>query len=231
MIHVILRQFCLIHHHHHHHHHYQIFDWLAGTGATSTTVGPLPGGWLAARMADLSPDLQVCLSWGSIAESFHSLQFLSASCFLDILGLAVLNKKDVLWYSLEVPQWGTSNEYPKRMFLWRNKNYPRITVDSLFWSPKTHWNTSRYPYLDISDLQNWGKQWIEQPHLTNEYVIWLLKLRDIMKILWKRGEIAPKEQFLLFSTIFCYLLLDLTVKTGTRFSLRGKRLFEIMRSW
>ena len=22
----------------------------------------------------------------------------------------------------------------------------------------THWNTSIYPYLDISDLRNWGKQ-------------------------------------------------------------------------
>ena len=48
-----------------------------------------------------------------------------------------------------------------------------------------------------------------------------------MKILWKRGEIAPKEQFLLFSTIFYCLLVDLCVKTGTRFSLRDKRLFEI----
>ena len=48
-----------------------------------------------------------------------------------------------------------------------------------------------------------------------------------MKILWKRGEIAPKEQFLLFSTIFCCLLVDLCIKTGTRFSLRDKRLFEI----
>ena len=28
------------------------------------------------------------------------------------------------------------------------------------------------------------------------------EVRDILKILWKRGEIAPKEQFLLFSTIF-----------------------------
>ena len=35
---------------------------------------------------------------------------------------------------------------------------------------------------------------------------WTLQVRDILKILWKRGEIAPKEQFLLFSTIFftCY---------------------------
>ena len=51
--------------------------------------------------------------------------------------------------------------------------------------------------------------------------------RYILKILWKRGEIAPKEQFLLFPTIFCCLLVDLCVKTGTRFSLRDKRLFEI----
>ena len=52
------------------------------------------------------------------------------------------------------------------------------------------------------------------------------EVRDILKILWKRGEIAHKEQFLLFSTIFCYCL-DFNVKTGTRISLRVKRLFEI----
>ena len=40
------------------------------------------------------------------------------------------------------------------------------------------------------------------------------EVRDILKILWKRGEIAPKEQFL-FSTVFCYQFLDL------------KRLFDI----
>ena len=49
----------------------------------------------------------------------------------------------------------------------------------------------------------------------------------MLKILWKRGEIAPKEQFLPFSTIFCYLMLDFFVKTRIRFSLRDKRLFEI----
>ena len=37
---------------------------------------------------------------------------------------------------------------------------------------------------------------------------WTLEIGDILKILWKRGEIAPLEQFLLFSTIFYYLLLD-----------------------
>ena len=35
------------------------------------------------------------------------------------------------------------------------------------------------------------KKIIEQPHFTNEYVIWLLQVRDISKILWKRGETVP----------------------------------------
>ena len=41
------------------------------------------------------------------------------------------------------------------------------------------------------------------------------------------GEIAPKEQFLPLSAIFYYLMLDFYVKTGIRFFLRDKRLFEI----
>ena len=49
----------------------------------------------------------------------------------------------------------------------------------------------------------------------------------MLKILWKRREIAPEEQFLLLSTIFCYLMLDFYVKTRIRFSLRDKRLFKI----
>ena len=49
----------------------------------------------------------------------------------------------------------------------------------------------------------------------------------MLKILSKKGEIAPEEQFLLLSTIFCYLMLDFYVKTKIRFSLLDKRLFEI----
>ena len=41
------------------------------------------------------------------------------------------------------------------------------------------------------------------------------------------GEIAPEEQFLPYSTIFYYLMLDFYVKIGIRFSHRVKRLFEI----
>ena len=49
----------------------------------------------------------------------------------------------------------------------------------------------------------------------------------MLKILWKMGEIAPEEQFHPLSTIFYYLMLNFYVKTGIRFSLRDKRLFEI----
>ena len=49
----------------------------------------------------------------------------------------------------------------------------------------------------------------------------------MLKILRKRGKIAPEEQFLPLSTIFYYLMLDFYVKTGIRLSLRDKRLFEI----
>ena len=60
--------------------------------------------------------------------------------------------------------------------------------------------TSTYQILKIEEKE------FKQLHLTNLYVIGLLKLRDISKILWKRGEIAPEEQFLLFSTIFFLLV-------------------------
>ena len=52
-------------------------------------------------------------------------------------------------------------------------------------------------------------------------------LEIYVKNIMEKGKIAPEEQFLLLSTIFCYLILDFCVKTRIRFSLRDKRLFEI----
>ena len=101
---------------------------------------------------------------------------------------------------------------------WENS----FTIDSRYLEIQENlWKTSRYPYFDISDLRNLGKQLIEQPPL-REWVCNLTPKLDILKILWKRGEIAT-----IFSAIFCCLLVDLCDKTGTRFSLRDKRLFEI----
>ena len=67
--------------------HNQIFYLRAGAGASSASVGPFPGNWLAARIADLTPDLQVLLSWGSTVVSFHSRQSFSVSFFHVCLGL------------------------------------------------------------------------------------------------------------------------------------------------
>ena len=60
----------------------------------------------------------------------------------------------------------------------------------------------------------------------NKYMCnWTFEVtRDILLILWKRGEIAPQEQFLLFSTIFLHVV---RFSYLGRFSLRDKRLFEI----
>ena len=73
---------------------------------------------------------------------------------------------------------------------------------------------------------------IEEKNQTNNQISQMNMLFDsfkkkfMLKILRKRGKIAPVEQFLPLSTIFYYLMLDFYVKTGIRFSLRDKRLFE-----
>ena len=64
------------------------------------------------------------------------------------------------------------------------------------------------------------------------------EVRDILKILWETGEMTPKycgkaEKWLLWSHfssfpqyfVTCYKISML--KTGTKFSLRGMRLFEV----
>ena len=51
-------------------------------------------------------------SWTSIALDKKGSQ-------IDIF--LFLHENICCGYSLEVPQWGTSNEYPQHMFLWPNK--------------------------------------------------------------------------------------------------------------
>ena len=49
----------------------------------------------------------------------------------------------------------------------RQCDLPLYIVDSRYLEILvTLWNTSRYPYFDVSDLRNWGNQLIEQPPLT-----------------------------------------------------------------
>ena len=67
-------------------HHHRVFLLTCRYRGNSHISGP-HSSWLAAHMAGLTPGLQVSLSWGSIAESFHSLQSLSVSCLQVILFL------------------------------------------------------------------------------------------------------------------------------------------------
>ena len=102
-------------------------------------------------------------------------------------------------------------------------------------------------YLEAGETSCWGKYkstklyWVvplfptwNKLHLKTAYeILWFIiysrlslsrSRRDPLKplkILWKRGEIAPEEQFLFFSRIFCNTVLDFYVKTRIRF------LFEI----
>ena len=76
---------------------------------TSSSVGPLTSSWLAACVADLIPDLQVCLSWGSIADIFHTLQSLSVNCCISGLSSpcfpSTCMSKAVLTAPLERSPW------------------------------------------------------------------------------------------------------------------------------
>ena len=120
--------------------------------------------------------------------------------------------------------------------LWCKNWKKNIQVPKLFHSNQI---VGSYGYIKLIDTVNKGLYFLDIPELQNQGKInltatfhkWICNLtpevRDILKILWKREEIAPKKQFLLFSTIFYYLLLHFHFKTGTRFSLRDKQLFEM----
>ena len=82
------------------------------------------------------------------------------------------------------------------------------TVDSRYLEFQgTHWNTSEKSvprHIRVERVRK-TKYW------TTTFNKWICNLTPevrniIYKIMWKRGEIAPQEQFLLFSTLFCYLL-------------------------
>ena len=53
------------------HHHHRHLDKRADAEASSTSVGSLPGSWLAACMADIPLDFITSLSQGSTLLSFH----------------------------------------------------------------------------------------------------------------------------------------------------------------
>ena len=61
---------------------------------------------------EMLSDQGLCLCWSFTAHP--DLCELPES--IDIFFI-IFQKKHMLWYSLEVPQWGTSNEYPQHLLL------------------------------------------------------------------------------------------------------------------
>ena len=89
---------------------------------------------------------------------------------------------------------------------YRHAHKTEISWSAVFWTriatveyryleiQGTLWNTSRYPYFDISDLRNW-LQFIEQPPLTE----WICNLTPKLEIYWKY---CGKEEKLLLRSNF-----------------------------
>ena len=120
--------------------------------------------------------------------------YISPRCFIWVLHL-------ILYGKIEPYQNFSLKRVPIHVLQRRCSLLSRVisyTVDSRYIEFQgTRWNTSRYPYLEISELQ----KWIEQPHLKNEYVIWILKI-ELYRKYCEKEEHAPSKQFLLFFTIF-----------------------------
>ena len=99
--------------------------------------------------------------------------------------------------------------------------YSRLSLSRNRRDPQKH--------FEISVLRHIRFVILRKKYLNNQFFYkWLCNLTPLIgNIYWKYCGKGEKLQFLLFSTIFCNLILDFCVKTRTRFSLRDKRLFEI----
>ena len=84
----------------------------------------------------------------------------------------------------------------------------RLSLSRIPWDSLKYFEISVIRHIRFAELR---KKLIRLTTFNKYMCNWTLEVRDKLKILWKRGEIAPEEQFLLFSTIFFYMLLDLHV--------------------
>ena len=100
----------------------------------------------------------------------------------------------------------TVSQFLSTCFIWS-------TVDSRYLELYEHFEISVLRYIIFAELRKTINQ---QSPLTE----WICNLTPELEIYWKYCG-KDCEQFLLFSTIFCRLLVDLCVKTGTSFSLRA----------
>ena len=85
--------------------------------------------------------MQIQISWllqKPADVDLHWLLRQGLSCSARIgLTFSYFSTKHMLWYLLEAPHWGASNEYPQHMFYWRNRK--NVSLDSLLtWCATTY---------------------------------------------------------------------------------------------
>ena len=123
------------------------------------------------------------------------------------------------------------NEFSTRevnSFLKYSLKYSQLMLSPNRRDPLKHFEKSVHQHIRFADLRKIPIETTKFHKWTCNVMPLVRNIHCILKILWERREIPPKEQFLLLSTIFYYLMLDFCVKTRIRFCLRHKRLFEII---
>ena len=80
--------------------------------------------------------------------------------------------------------------------------YSRLSLSRIPRNSLKYFEISVLRYIKFAELR---KKLIRLTTLNKYMCNWTLEVRDILKTLWKRGGIAPQQQFLLFSTIFLHI--------------------------
>ena len=109
------------------------------------------------------------------------------------------------------------NTFPRPIWYWHTEPVYKYSRPSLSRIPRDslkHFEISVPRNIRVAEV----KKTINRTITFNK---WVCKLTPELQTYWK--YCGKEEQFLLFSTILCYIFLDFYVKTGTRISLRDKR--------
>ena len=155
-------------------------------------MGPFPGNWLATGIADLTPDLQVLLSWGSTVVSFHSRQSLSVSFFHVSLGLpafrlpSICISHAVLIAPLERSTCTNQRSLPSLKWGWGPQALPVIRLTLLWpcplaWYCRSVWS---WPYHCDLGRYNCMPYWNDCGHLIQQACIDGVMFIQEFRYLW-----------------------------------------------
>ena len=82
----------------------------------------------------------------------------------------------------------------------QKKNYSRLSLSRIPRDSLKCFKISVHRHISFAEFR--GKKWIEQQHLTNVYVIWLLKLEIYWKYCGKEEKLLLRSNFSSFPQYF-----------------------------